>query len=273
MDDNAQQTNGNAPAASKARVRSPLVWVVVLACLVVVGAAAFFALQSNQGEAEEQLALGLGSEVVQVSGSLIEVRGNTQRLVDAVPASAASSFEKSPQARANVEASTLQTLSQPATRQLAAQASGSVVVLEAVDLGDENTALAAARIGILDPEGKLKRKKVDTSGSDWLVGQASGYDVASSSILTRTGRAFDDECVTVAVPEGQEHLLGLPVEIVYDDMVVVATVTDTGGFAKYGRVLDLGGGVFKAFGFPTTMEWGVREVHYRFIYDTPQDAS
>ncbi len=140
-----------------------------------------------------------------------------------------------------------------------------VVELAAIDLDDANTVAAAAKVGVLNPPKTAKRLKIDTSGEGWMTGQASGYDVATSSTLTRSGREFNDDCVTVAVPEGQEDLLGHPVIIVYEDKVVVATVTDTGGFAKYGRVLDLGGGVHKAFGFDDIWEWGVREVHYKFL--------
>ena len=140
-----------------------------------------------------------------------------------------------------------------------------VVELAAIDLDDPNTVAAAAKVGVLNPPKTAKRLKLDTSGEGWMTGQASGYDVASSSTITRSGREFNDDCVTVAVPEGQEDLLGHPVIIVYEDKVVVATVTDTGGFAKYGRVLDLGGGVHKAFGFGDIWEWGVREVHYKFL--------
>ena len=156
-------------------------------------------------------------------------------------------------------------LTQAAKRSVSAAESKPVVELAAVDLGDPNTVKAAAKIGVLNPPASAERTKIDTSGEGWLVGEASGYDVNSSSTLTRSGRAFNDDCVTVAVPEGQEDLLGHPVIIVYDGMVVVATVTDTGGFAKYGRVLDLGGGVHKALGFEDIWDWGVREVHYKFL--------
>lgn len=164
---------------------------------------------------------------------------------------------------ANPEA--MQQLSQATQRPVFSTEAQPVVELTAVDLGDQATIKAAASIGVLNPAQDTPRTKIDTSGEGWLVGQASGYDIASSSTLTRSGRAFDDDCVTVAVPEGMEDLLGHPVVIVYDGMVVVATVTDTGGFAKYGRALDLGGGVFKAFGFDDIWEWGVREVHYKFL--------
>ena len=159
----------------------------------------------------------------------------------------------------------LATLSQATQRSVSSGSLQPVVELTAVDLGDPATIKAAASIGVLNPAQDTPRTSINTSGEGWLKGQASGYDIASSSTLTRSGRSFDDDCVTVAVPEGMEDLLGHPVIIVYDDMVVVATVTDTGGFAKYGRALDLGGGVFKAFGYDDIWEWGVREVHYKFL--------
>lgn len=140
-----------------------------------------------------------------------------------------------------------------------------VVELAAIDMGDSATIEAASKIGVLNPAKSTQLVMIDTEGEGWQVGEASGYDIESSSTLTRSGRSFDDDCVTVAVPEGMEELLGHPVVIVYDNMVVVATVTDTGGFAKYGRCLDLGGGVFKAFGFDDIWEWGVREVRYKFL--------
>lgn len=156
-------------------------------------------------------------------------------------------------------------LAQATRRSISVDDPQPVVELAAVDLGDESTIKAAAKIGVLNPPKTAKRLTLDTSGEGWMVGEASGYNVETSSTLTRSGRAFDDDCVTVAVPEGQEELLGHPVIIVYEGKVVVATVTDTGGFAKYGRVLDLGGGVHKAFGFEDIWEWGVREVRYKFL--------
>ncbi|MBQ9069400.1 MAG: hypothetical protein IJ131_10175 [Eggerthellaceae bacterium] len=165
----------------------------------------------------------------------------------------------------DVPAVNTELLSQATYRQANEAEMAPVVRLAAVDLGDPATMKAAARIGVLNPPDDVKLRAIDTSGEGWKTGMASGYDVDSSSTLTRSGRAFDDDCVTVAVPEGQEELLGHPVIIVYEDKVVVATVTDTGGFAKYGRVLDLGGGVFKALGHGDIWDWGVREVHYKFL--------
>lgn len=139
------------------------------------------------------------------------------------------------------------------------------IVLAAVDTGDVNTVAAAAAIGTTNPMPTAQCLREDTSGEEWLTGIASAYDVASSSTLTYSGRSFDDNCVTVAVPQGMEEYVGRPVEIVWNDQVVVATVTDTGGFAKYGRCLDLGGGVWKAFGCETVAEWGLQTVTYRYL--------
>lgn len=165
----------------------------------------------------------------------------------------------------SVQASTAESLKTASTRTITVKDPDPVVVLAAVDVENENTVAAAATIGTTNPLPTAPHLDPDTSGDGWLSGQASGYDVASSSTLTYSGRAFNDNCVTVAVPQGQEYLVGHAVEIVYNNQVVVATVTDTGGFAPYGRVLDLAGGVFKAFGAPTTADWGVRTVSYRFL--------
>ncbi len=164
-----------------------------------------------------------------------------------------------------VKASSGESLKKATTRSISVKDPDPVIELAAVDYGDARTVQIAGSIGTTEPLETAPRIQPDTSGDEWMVGQASGYDIASSSTITRSGRAFDDQCVTVAVPEGKESLLGSAVEIVYNGKVVIATVTDTGGFEKYGRALDLGGGVFKAFGAQTTADWGVRTVHYRYL--------
>ena len=67
------------------------------------------------------------------------------------------------------------------------------------------------------------------------------------------------------MPISQRYLLGRSVEISYNGMSLVATVTDVGGFAGYGRALDLAPGVWKAFGANSPGDWGVRQVAYRFL--------
>lgn len=109
------------------------------------------------------------------------------------------------------------------------------------------------------------------SADGWMTGIASAYNIASSSVQTASGATLTEDSVTVAVPASQGHLLGRLVEIKWRGMTVIATVTDTGGFASYGRALDLAPGVCKAFGVDTSgsadncNRWGVQTVQYRFI--------
>lgn len=110
----------------------------------------------------------------------------------------------------------------------------------------------------------------DTSG--WSTGIASAYGGSSDPSTpnpgtTATGAICDDYSVGVAVPMawGPAAYYGRMVEISYNGMTVVATVNDCGGMGGGSRSLDLQPGVFKAFGFSTCQEWGLREVQYRFL--------
>lgn len=107
---------------------------------------------------------------------------------------------------------------------------------------------------------------VETDG-EWMCGLASAYDVDNNTggTATASGAILTSDSVTVAVPASQCYLLGRTVEIRYGGKTITATVTDTGGFASYGRVLDLAGGCWKAFGFSSCYDWGVRAVQYRFL--------
>ena len=107
---------------------------------------------------------------------------------------------------------------------------------------------------------------VETDG-EWMRGLASAYDVDNNTggTATASGAILTSDSVTVAVPASQYYLLGRTVEIRYGGKTITATVTDTGGFASYGRVLDLAGGCWKAFGFSSCYDWGVRAVQYRFL--------
>lgn len=107
---------------------------------------------------------------------------------------------------------------------------------------------------------------VETDG-EWMCGLASAYDVDNNTggTATASGAILTSDSVTVAVPASQYYLLGRTVEIRYGGKTITATVTDTGGFASYGRVLDLAGGCWKAFGFSNCYDWGVRAVQYRFL--------
>lgn len=101
----------------------------------------------------------------------------------------------------------------------------------------------------------------------WMTGYASGYSLADNTgwDATASGEKLTDDSLTVAVPASQSYLLGRSVEIRWNGITITARVNDTGGFAKYGRVLDLAGGCWKAFGFSSARDWGVRSVQYRFL--------
>ena len=86
-----------------------------------------------------------------------------------------------------------------------------------------------------------------------------------NTTATASGRKLDDGGITVAVPESQSWRLGQAVAVMCGDKVVVATVTDTGGFAPYGRDLDLAPGTWKALGARSVGDWGVRTVYYKFL--------
>lgn len=101
----------------------------------------------------------------------------------------------------------------------------------------------------------------------WRLGSASAYTLADNDgyDATASGVSLAEDGMTVAVPANRTDLLGRTVEIYYNGTTVTATVTDTGGFASYGRDLDLAGGVWRALGASTGDEWGVRTVAYRFL--------
>ena len=55
------------------------------------------------------------------------------------------------------------------------------------------------------------------------------------------------------------------VEISYNGQTVLATVNDCGGMGGGSRSLGLQPGVWKAFGFSSCLDWGLRTVNYRFL--------
>ena len=159
------------------------------------------------------------------------------------------------------------TLTNKAQRTITVEDPDPVVVLEAVDTSNPFTMAKAFEVGTTDPLPTAPRIIPDTSEDGWMSGLASAYDLETNQgwDATASGVLLHRESVTVAVPASQAHLLGSAVEIVYGDKVVVATVTDTGGFAKYGRSLDIAAGVWKALGADSYNDWGVRTVSYRFL--------
>ena len=105
------------------------------------------------------------------------------------------------------------------------------------------------------------------SDGEWMIGMASAYSVDSNTggNATASGDELTDDSMSVAVPLSQRYLLGRSVQIRYGGKAITAVVNDVGGFAAYGRVLDLAGGCWKAFGCSSASDWGVRAVQYRFL--------
>lgn len=105
------------------------------------------------------------------------------------------------------------------------------------------------------------------SDGEWMIGMASAYSIDNNTggNATASGDELTDDSMSVAVPLSQRYLLGRSVQIRYNGKTITAVVNDVGGFASYGRVLDLAGGCWKAFGFSSPSAWGVRAVQYRFL--------
>lgn len=107
----------------------------------------------------------------------------------------------------------------------------------------------------------------------WKTGAASAYGGSSDPYTgnpakTATGAICNDSSMGVAIPmawPNYKSLLGHTVVIKYNKKTVYATINDVGGMGGGARHLDLQPGVFKALGFKTCQEWGVRTVQYRIL--------
>lgn len=110
-------------------------------------------------------------------------------------------------------------------------------------------------------------------GAGWSTGIASAYGGSTDPYTpnpgtTATGAVCDDWSMGVAVPMAWPRYwqyYGRTVEISYGGMMVLATVNDCGYMGGGSRVLDLQPGVWKAFGFSSCNDWGLRTVSYRFL--------
>ena len=110
-------------------------------------------------------------------------------------------------------------------------------------------------------------------GAGWSTGLASAYGGSTDPYTpnpgtTATGAVCDDWSRGVAVPMAWPRYwqyYGRTVEISYGGMTVLATVNDCGYMGGGSRVLDLQPGVWKAFGFSSCNDWGLRTVSYRFL--------
>jgi len=100
----------------------------------------------------------------------------------------------------------------------------------------------------------------------WRSGLASAYGDDPNEWTALGIHPVTQDSMAVAVPVAWSYLLGRTIEIEYNGIVVTALINDTGPFAIWGRDLDLQPGVWKAFGFESTYDWGVRTVRYRVIY-------
>lgn len=164
-------------------------------------------------------------------------------------------------------------LAQSAQRSITVEDPDPVIVPVAVDYSNSLAVEKAQEVCTLDPLPTAVHISPDINDGTWLSGTASAYNVSSNDdgngnfgvSDTASGIDLYNESVTVAVPEDQADLLGSIVEIYYDGSVVVATVTDTGGFGQFGRVLDLAPGVYQAFGVSSPNDWGTRTIYYRFL--------
>lgn len=162
---------------------------------------------------------------------------------------------------------------QSAQRSITVNDPDPVVVPIAVDTSNPVAVEKASQVCTLDPLPTAPHVAPDVNDGTWMSGPATAYNITSNDDgfgnfgvdITASGIALTSSSVTVAVPASKSYLLGSIVEICYDGKVVIATVTDTGGFESYGRVLDLAPGVYKAFGCATPEDWGVRNISYRFI--------
>lgn len=112
---------------------------------------------------------------------------------------------------------------------------------------------------------------VTPPGSGWITCVASAYTIADNdppgSTATASGVPLDESVPTVAMPMSMSpsRFYGRQIQISYNGMTVVATVTDCGAMGGGSRGLDLTPAIFRAFGASSADEWGLRTVSYRFL--------
>jgi len=207
---------------------------------------------SHNNAAVEDLAQAT-DELEQVQSALASQKAQVDSEVQSALASLTEANDARDQYEAQMAAQQAAQMRQAAVQQQGAEQQGS----EQQDASGSDSATKSDSSASQD---------VETDG-EWMCGLASAYDVDNNTggSATASGSILTSDSVTVAVPASQRYLLGRTVEIRYGGKTITATVTDTGGFAGYGRVLDLAGGCWKAFGFSSCYDWGVRAVQYRFL--------
>ncbi|TDM00532.1 MAG: septal ring lytic transglycosylase RlpA family lipoprotein [Flavobacteriaceae bacterium] len=104
----------------------------------------------------------------------------------------------------------------------------------------------------------------DLSTTNSIEGKVSYYGTGFHGKPMANGQKFDKNGKTCAVPivNGKKtHPFGTKLEVTNksNNKKVIVTVTDTGGFAKTGRVLDLSQGSFEAI---SSIDKGIISVSY-----------
>lgn len=233
--------------------------VVLLIVLITCFVLSFVLVNRAQGSGEtDPSTIGVGSTQASVSDSAVSAK---DRIVTSSSSPTIS----------NVSETVAPTTT--AQRSITVKDPDPVIVPVAVDESNPTAVEKAKTVCTLDPLPTALRVAPDVNDGTWQTGIASAYDVETNDDglgnfgvnVTASGIKLHDNSITVAVPASKAYLLGRIVEICYDGKVVIATVTDTGGFEGYGRALDLAPGVFKALGAPTSHDWGTRTVSYRYL--------
>ena len=109
------------------------------------------------------------------------------------------------------------------------------------------------------------------TGTGWITCIASAYTIADNdppgSTATASGIPLDESVPTVAMPMSMNpsRFYGQNIEISYNGISVIAMVTDCGYMGGGSRGLDLTPAIFRAFGFSSADDWGLRSVSYRFL--------
>ena len=94
-----------------------------------------------------------------------------------------------------------------------------------------------------------------------MVGNASWYGESWNGKKTANGEIFNSAKMTCA---SNSHKMGTNIEVtnLSNGKSIVCRVNDTGGFAKYGRILDMSKGAFSKIG---NVNKGVIKVKIRVV--------
>lgn len=141
---------------------------------------------------------------------------------------------------------------------------------QAADQGQEEQGASGEASQPTHVEVPSEDAPIDDAG-DWITCIASAYTIADNdppgTTATASGIPLDESVPTVALPMsmGPSRFYGQRIQIEYQGMTVVATITDCGDLDGGNRGLDITPAIFRAFGASTADEWGLRTVRYRFL--------